>query len=77
MPELTISSSSRLQIFYNVDLIRNALDAGAESVRVSLEANGLKKISVLDDGFGMAPHGPPRCVAATPPPCFRLSFPLV
>ncbi|WP_300376017.1 DNA mismatch repair endonuclease MutL [Henriciella sp.] len=35
------------------ELVENALDAGASSIAVSIEAGGLKRICVEDDGCGM------------------------
>ncbi|BBO60408.1 DNA mismatch repair endonuclease MutL [Mycoavidus sp. B2-EB] len=37
------------------ELIENAFDAGAQSLRISLEAGGVKRISIVDDGNGIAP----------------------
>ncbi|MDE3045810.1 MAG: DNA mismatch repair endonuclease MutL [Verrucomicrobiota bacterium] len=35
------------------ELIENSLDAGAKSIRVEIEAGGLQKIQIEDDGCGM------------------------
>ncbi|MGL4729193.1 MAG: ATP-binding protein, partial [Bosea sp. (in: a-proteobacteria)] len=36
------------------ELVENALDAGAKSIRVAIEAGGRKLIRVTDDGAGMS-----------------------
>jgi len=38
------------------ELIENALDAGAQSIRVRIERGGLQRLVVEDDGFGMSPE---------------------
>lgn len=45
------------------ELIENALDAGATSVRVELEAGGIELVRVADDGCGMSPEQLPMAVA--------------
>lgn len=38
------------------ELVENSLDAGASRIEVSIESGGLAKITVADDGEGMAPE---------------------
>ena len=44
------------------ELIENALDAGARSVRIRIEGGGLKRILIEDDGKGMSPEELPIAV---------------
>ncbi|WP_206951235.1 DNA mismatch repair endonuclease MutL [Trinickia acidisoli] len=37
------------------ELLENALDAGAKTLRITLDAGGVKRISIADDGCGMPP----------------------
>src|SRR5438874_9679403 len=36
------------------ELLENALDAGAQTIRIEVEAGGKRMIRVIDDGHGMA-----------------------
>lgn len=44
------------------ELIENALDAGATSLRIEVKAGGKTRIVVSDDGFGMDPHDARCCL---------------
>ncbi|MBS2030665.1 MAG: DNA mismatch repair endonuclease MutL [Deltaproteobacteria bacterium] len=44
------------------ELVENALDAGATSIRIELSEGGLSRISVTDDGSGMAPDDARLCL---------------
>ena len=44
------------------ELVENALDAGALSIRVNIEKSGTKLISVSDDGSGMDPDDALQCL---------------
>ncbi len=44
------------------ELVENALDAGASSIRVEVDEGGLTRILVCDDGRGMSAEDAPLCV---------------
>ena len=37
------------------ELVENALDAGAQQIRITLRRGGIDEITVIDDGSGMTP----------------------
>src|SRR5690242_2293856 len=45
------------------ELVENALDAGARSIRIELAEGGLSRIAVTDDGSGMSPEDARLCLA--------------
>jgi DNA mismatch repair protein MutL len=45
------------------ELLENSLDAGSLDIRVQLEAGGVKRLRVADDGCGMAPKDLPMALA--------------
>lgn len=45
------------------ELLENSLDAGARDIRVQLEAGGVKRLRVADDGCGMSPEDLPFALA--------------
>jgi DNA mismatch repair protein MutL len=44
------------------ELVENALDAGATSIEITIEAGGRRLIRVVDDGAGMSPQDLALCV---------------
>jgi DNA mismatch repair protein MutL len=44
------------------ELVENALDAGATIIKVDVEAGGLARITVTDNGFGMDPDDAVACL---------------
>src|SRR5258708_16072061 len=50
------------------ELLENAIDAGAKTIRVEVEVGGKRMIRVIDDGHGMTPPPPPLGLQPPPPP---------